>query len=361
MAHWGKRLVITGAVVFVACAGAVGAAMYSANQFRSVEAAGNVACAAVTGVVGAEDIVVDLGRNRAFVSIDDRRAAMAGRPVRGRIAMIDLAAPSLAPVDITPAQPETFHPHGISLWTDPATGERSLFVVNHIQGGLNEIGISRVEIFGIAEDGRLTPRGGVIGAEMNSPNDVLAVGPNQFYASNDHGSTTGLGILLENYLQLPRATVVYYDGKGFTRVADGIRFANGLGLSPDGRQFYVAETTGFAVRTYDRNPDSGRLTLRASTPVDNGVDNIDMAPDGSLWIAGHPRLLDFVAHAGDAAKPAPSEVVRLSPGPGGLAVETVMTDPGQLISAASVAAYAGPGRFLVGAVFDEKLLDCRVK
>jgi len=361
MANWGRRLVITGATVFVICAGAVVAAMYSANQFRSVEVTGNVACTAVTGVVGAEDIVVDLGRNRAFVSVDDRRAALAGQPVRGRIAMIDLSAPDLAPVDVTPAQPETFHPHGISLWTDPASGERSLFVVNHIQGGLNEIGISRVEIFGIEADGRLVPRGGVIGAEMNSPNDVLAVGPNQFYASNDHGSTTGLGIMLENYLQLPRANVVYYDGKGFTRVADGIRFANGLGLSPDGRQLYVAETTGFAIRTYDRNPDSGRLTYRSSTPVDNGVDNIDMAPDGSLWVAGHPRLLDFVAHAGDAGKLAPSEVVRLTPAAGGLTVETIMTDTGERLSASSVAAYAGPGRFLLGAVFDAKLLDCRVK
>lgn len=359
MSRTGKRLLIGGGVVFVACAGFVGWLMANAGQFRSIEAAGNVACTPVGGVVGAEDIVADVARQQAFVSVDDRRATMAGAPVRGRIALLDLTRTPPVPRDVTPPVPGAFHPHGISLWTDPATGARSLFVVNHMEGGVPTAGMTRVEIFGIAEDGSLDHRGGVIGGEMNSPNDVLAVGPNSFYFSNDHGSETYLGFMLESFLMLPRANVVYYDGKEFRRVADGIAFANGLGLSPDGRLLHVAETTGFAVRTYHRDPDSGRLDLAWTTSAPNGVDNIDMMPDGSMLIAGHPHLLDFLAHTADAAELSPSEVIRVVPGEGSSAVETLLTDPGELISGASVAAHAGPGRFLVGSVFEEKLLDCR--
>lgn len=359
MNSWGKRLIVSGIVVFAVCAGGVALLMQRAGQFRAIEARGDVQCTAIGGLVGAEDIVADLGRQQAFVSVDDRRAALAGNPLRGRIALLDLSASNPTPVDVTPPVPETFHPHGVSLWIDPASGARTLFVVNHVEGGLNAIGISRVELFDIAADGKLSHRGGVIGAEMNSPNDVLAVGPDQFYASNDHGSRTELGLMAENYLQLPRANVVYFDGKGFRPVADGIRFANGLGLSPDGSRLYLAETTGFAVRTYARDRDSGALTLLSSTPVPNGADNIDMAPDGALWLAGHPHLLDFVAHAADPAKLSPSEVLRLVPQGDGLTVETILADPGHLISGASVATYAGPKRFLVGSVFEEKVLDCR--
>ncbi|MDD3446805.1 MAG: SMP-30/gluconolactonase/LRE family protein [Zavarzinia sp.] len=359
MSKGGKRLLLGGGAVFLACAAFVGWMMAAAGQFRTIEAAGNVTCDVITGMIGAEDIVVDLAHGRAFVSSDDRRATLAGQPVRGRIYALDLTQTPPVPRDVTPPVPEAFHPHGISLFTDPETGAQTLFVVNHIEGGVPRAGISRAEMFSVAEDGSLGHRGGVIGAAMASPNDILAVGPNQFYASNDHGSETAAGLLLETLFMLPRANVVYYDGKEFRTVAEGISFANGLGLSPDGQFLHVAETTGFAVRTYRRDAASGALDLLWTTPVANGVDNIDMAPDGRLYVAGHPHLLDFLAHTADPASPSPSEVVRLTPGGDGLMVETLLTAPGTILSGASVAAYAGPGRFLVGAVYEEKVLDCR--
>ncbi len=353
MSKWGRRLVGTGAVVFVACAGFALYVYSNAGQFRTITAAGNVQCDTVTGVVGAEDILVDAPAKRAFVSVDDRRATMAGKPVRGRIAMVDLTRDKLVPVDVTGDQPVDFHPHGLSLWRDPASGEVTLFVINHF-----EFGGSRIELFTVAADGKLSHQGGLVSAEVNSPNDLVAVGPTRFYVTNDHGSTTGLGIALENYLQLPRANVVYFDGSNFRKVAEGLQYANGINVSPDGSRLYVAEVTGFAISTYARNPDSGSLTFASRTSLPSGPDNIDMGADGSLWIGGHPHLLDFVAHAEDPANHSPSEVLRLTPQGDGFAVETVLTDPGELLSGSSVAADAGGGRFLVGGVFDEKLLDC---
>lgn len=352
MGRWGKRLLVTGAVVFVTCAGFALYLLSNTGQFRSIESVGNTNCQVVTGVVGAEDMLID--GNRVFVSIDDRRASMAGRPVRGRIALLDLTQNRLVPVDITGDQPVDFHPHGISLWRDPATGETTLFVINHF-----EFGGSRVELFTVEADGKLSHQGGIVSAEMNSPNDLVAVGPNRFYVTNDHGSTTPLGTTLENYLQLPRANVVYFDGSNFRRVVEGLTFANGINVTPDGRRLYLAEVTGFAVSTFDRDIDSGRLTLVDRTPVPSGPDNIEIAADGSLWIGAHPHLLDFVTHAQDATALSPSEVLRLVPQGDGLTVETVLTDPGDLLSGSSVAVDAGNGRFLVGSVFEEKLLDCR--
>ncbi|MFA5119557.1 SMP-30/gluconolactonase/LRE family protein [Zavarzinia sp.] len=355
MNKWGRRLVISGAIFFAVCAGAVAYVYVKAGQFRGIENAGQVTCRAIGGVVGAEDIAIDPAHKRAFVSVDDRRATMAGRAVRGRIALLDLTAEPPVAVEVSPAQPETLHPHGISLWTDPASGEQTLFVVNHLDSG-----ISRVELFTVGADGKLAHKGGIIGAELLSPNDIVGVGPNRFYATNDHGSTTGLGRLAEDYLQLPRADIVYFDGTRFRRVAEGLQYANGINVSADGKRLYATETTGFDVVAYARDPDSGGLSLLGRTSLPNGPDNIDMGADGSLWIAGHPHLLDFVEHAGDPAKPSPSEVLRLIPAADGtLAIETVLTDKGEMLSGSSVAADAGGGRFLVGSVFEEKILDCR--
>jgi len=35
---------------------------------------------------------------------------------------------------------------------------------------------------------------------MHSPNDVIPVGPRAFYVTNDHGNTSELGRLVEEYL-----------------------------------------------------------------------------------------------------------------------------------------------------------------
>jgi arylesterase/paraoxonase len=55
----------------------------------------------------------------------------------------------------------------------------------------------------------------------------------------------------------------------------------------------------------------------------------------------------------------PSQVLQLTPQPGGgYDVEEVYLDDGDEISASSVAAVRG-NRLLIGAIFESKFLDCR--
>ncbi len=136
-------------------------------------------------------------------------------------------------------------------------------------------GSSTVEIFAY-RDGRLYHRETVAGPELSSPNDILAVGPRQFYVSIDHGATSVLGKKLENYLQLPISYILYYDGKGFRKAAGGIAYANGIAISPDGATLYVGATVGRKVHVYSRDARTGELTARESVPLGTGVDNLDV-------------------------------------------------------------------------------------
>src|SRR6185437_14190447 len=48
---------------------------------------------------------------------------------------------------------------------------------------------------------------------------IAAVDRERFYIANDHGSTTALGRALDDYLVLPRANLLYFDGTVFRAVA----------------------------------------------------------------------------------------------------------------------------------------------
>jgi arylesterase/paraoxonase len=143
--------------------------------------------------------------------------------------------------------------------------------------------------------------------------------------------------------------------------ADGIAYANGINLSPDGRTVYVASPTGLAVHVYARDPNSGSLSFVESIDAGSGVDNIEVDEDGNLWIGSHPKLLRFRAHATDPNELSPSQVLRISRGPeGSYVVSEVYLDLGDELSASSVAAVRGD-RLLIGGIFDPHFLDCRLE
>lgn len=114
-----------------------------------------------------------------------------------------------------------------------------------------------------------------------------------------------------------------------------------------------------------RDAATGDLEPTGAIPVGTSPDNIELASDGSLWIAGHSRVFDFLAHAEDAKAVAPSHVQRVDPSSG--RAEDILIDTAGLLSASSVGApWEGPdGRpgggddtLLVGAVFDAHVLVC---
>jgi arylesterase/paraoxonase len=306
-------------------------------------------CRVIEGIVGGEDVTIDRETMTAYVSADDRRATEAGRPVRGEIYALDLGRPDAQPVPLTGGKPADFHPHGISLWRGP-DGAKRLFAISHGQDGGQ-----RVVIFEVGANG-LTLAEIITYPELRSPNDLVAVGARQFYATNDRRyREPGLMATLEGYLQLPLGTVSYFDGSAGRIAVDGLVFPNGINVSADGRTAYVAEFLGQTLGIYDRDPASGALRRRETIPVHTFLDNIELDENGVLWIAAHPKVFDLLAHGADAAKRAPSQVLRADPK--AKTVDEVFLDDGTLLSGSSTAAVAGD-RMVVGSVFEPKILVC---
>lgn len=339
----GLGLVVIGWVVYL---------LWSAGHFKTIEPHFAGSCQAVTGVTGAEDITIHPRTGMAYISACDRRALKAGQNGRGGIFAYDLTDPQPIPVKLTSGPGPDFQPHGISLYID-ADGRDALFVINH-SGGTH-----KVEIYDLKPDG-LVHRRTVKAPALVSPNDIVGVGREHFYATNDHRFTSGLLKIAEDYLKLPLANVVFFNGRDFTVAAAGIGYANGINISPDGRKLYVAGTTRMTLEIFDRDLKSGELTLAASIPFDTGLDNIEIDAAGALWIGAHPQLLKFVAHSKDAANLSPSQILRVTLNPQGESrIDEIYLTKGESLSGASVGA-VHQDRMLIGSVFEPRFLDCRL-
>lgn len=333
--------------------------LWNAGEFKKIKPFSLYSCVAVPGFPGVEDVDIDRGAGVALGSFTDRRAAIAGEkhPFSGILAY-DLRVPGSKPVRLPTDFKGRLIPHGINLYHGP-DGSKLLFAVNMGKDShfFESTGECTVEIFSY-RDRKLYHRETVKSPELTTPNDLVGVGSRQFYVTIDHGWTSKWGKLLENYLQLPVSYVLYYDGEQFKKVAEGIGYANGIALSPDGKTVYVGATVGRRIHVYSRNVGTGELTEKKGIEIGSGVDNVDVLPDGSIWVGCHSQLLSFVAHSKDKAKLSPSEVVRVTPlKNGGYDVLRVYQNDGKELSGSSVAA-SWRDRLLIGAIYEDHFLDC---
>jgi arylesterase/paraoxonase len=347
-----KRIGIAVLFLVILVAGWVVHLYWVAGQFKTIEPHFSGKCKAVAGVAGPEDITIHPKTGVAFVSGCDRRAIQEGGAGGGAIFAYDLNAVTSEPVNLTPDADRDFRPHGISLFVGES-GDDVLFVINH-QGGEH-----RIDVFDLKQEG-LIHRETLTSPMLVSPNDIVAVGPDRFYVTNDHRYPSGWKCTMEDYLRLRLSNVVFYDGSEFVQAASGIGYANGINVSPDGRTLYVCSITEGGLYVYNRDPVSGRLEHRAEMDLDTGVDNVEVDAEGDLWIGAHPQLLTTMKHFKNRWALSPSQVIRLTPrAGGGYDVEEVYLDTGEEISASSVAAVRG-NRLLIGAILESKFLDCRM-
>ncbi len=330
--------------------------LWFAGEFKSVQPHSDyqgvqVKCA------GPEDVDIDVEDQVAFISSSDRRAAMKGTPTQGAIYGYSLTTDKPVPVDLTQDFPRTFHPHGISLYTSPS-GEHYLYVINMAGDNpfADTISGSTVELFKY-EGGKLKHLETLGDSLIVSPNDILGVGPRQFYFSNDSGATDRMGKMMELYFQLPISNVVYYDGSTFRKAAENIACANGFAMSHDGKRLYVTSTVGKLIRVYDRDPATGALKMVKDVDVDTGVDNINMDSDGDIWAGCIPKLLSYDMNRRDPSKLAPSQVLMIRPLPNDMfEIKEVYYNAGEQVGGSSSAA-AYKNRLFIGAAYDDKFLD----
>ncbi len=339
-----------------------------ANHFLTLTRDFGGTCERVPGAIGTEDLEIDHQSGLVYVSSYDRRGGFLVKPgsdpMRGDIYLYDMNLPDIGFVSITSwadhPEIEDFRPHGLSLYEGP-DGQKTLMVISHPAYG------HVVEIFDIIEhatlegpiDIELRHRRSVQDPLIGRPNDLVAVGPDAFYVSNDHVYESGFRRQLEDYFRLSKTTVVYFDGTRASIAADDLTYANGVNVSLDGDTIYVAETTDHLVRLYDRDIATGALTQVDQVDFGTGVDNLDVAPDGSVWIGAHPKVLEVAKHAKDPTHPSPSQVIKLVPnanGAGG-SIEQVYIDLGEEISGLSVAALYGD-QMILGQIFDDGILVC---
>ena len=309
-------------------------------------------CRRVDIAPGTEDVTIDPELQIAFISATDRRSgtgqdgAASASPLNGIYALSMDGNDAVRRV--SPAM-ENFLPHGISLWRGP-DGEKRLFVINHPTTG-EEL----VEIFDIGPAGDLTHLETVSFPAMRSPNDLVAVGPRQFYATNDRRFSAGPMSVLEAYLALPITDVVYFDGETGRSILGGLTYANGINKSVDGTNIYVAELLKRHIGIYDRDAQTGALKRIKKLNVDTAPDNIEVSRDGALWVAGHTKIFDFVKHVEDPSAIAPSHVIRVNPR-NGVTSDVLISVNGE-INGASVGA-VWDNTLVVGAVFDGHVAVC---
>jgi len=318
-----------------------------AGEFKIISSHFEGECISIKGIVGAEDITI-LSNGVAIISSDDRRQTLAGKPVQGAIFSYDLTADSPFLINLTKKLNIDFHPHGISVY-EKGNGSFIIAVVNHSQKG------HAIEIFEYGDAG-LSHEKTITDPLLISPNDLVFINETQMYITNDHGNSSEWGKTIEEYLQLTRSNVVFYDGNEFTIAIKKLGYANGINVSKDGNILYVAETVGKKISEYAINNKSKELTFIKSTDFNSGVDNIELDKEGNLWIGSHPKLLTFTRHAKNSEILSPSQVFKVSSGVETI-IEEVYLNTGAELSGSSVSAI-WEKHLLIGPVIEDHFLHC---
>ncbi|XP_034030942.1 serum paraoxonase/arylesterase 2-like [Thalassophryne amazonica] len=305
---------------------------------------------------GSEDITI-MPDGLAFISSGLKYPGLQATELPGKIFIFDLQNPQMKPVELRMPRNfdlDTFNPHGISVYTDQSDGTVSLFVVSHPHHQ------SQIEIFKFSPDDSSLVHLKTIKHELlHSVNDIVAMGPESFYATNDHyfGHEL-LRAYLEPLLSQPWGNVVYYSPEEVKVVSDGFYFANGINVSPDKRHLYVADILDHNVHVFEITADN-KLTAVKTVAVGSLCDNIEVDPEtGDLWLGCHPNAMKVFML--DPKNPPGSEVIKiqniLSDRP---LVSQVFSDDGQVIMGSSVAA-PYRGKLLIGTVF-HKAMCCDLK
>jgi arylesterase/paraoxonase len=346
-----KLLAGIGIVVLVVIAGSV-ALLARGGAFRSIEPHFAGSCEALPLEGSGEDILVDRERGIAYLSLLDRQSLVQGKDVQGTIARIDLNNRPFTAVTALASKPLQFRPHGLSLYVTP-DGERRLFAINH--GAKRGVDPEAIELFREIAPGEYSHVETFTSRLLVSPNDLVATGPRNVYVANDKALGGGLAAGLQQ-LGIGASPLTYFDGADARNVIADIASGGGINVSADGRTLYVAETAGKRVRVLARS-QNGDVTERGRIGIDTSPDNIDVAADGSLWVAGHANTLALIRHF-IGGSPAPTQLWRVVPGAGGEAQsEEIYLDDGREMSAGSVGATFG-NLLLIGSITARQVLIC---
>ncbi|KAM9309621.1 serum paraoxonase/arylesterase 2-like [Pholidichthys leucotaenia] len=304
---------------------------------------------------GAEDITV-LKDGLAFLSTGLKYPGLPSfSDEPGKMYVLDLLHPKPTPVLLNikgELDLSSFNPHGISVYVDEADDSVYLFVINHPQHK------SQVEIFRYVEEDTLLHLKTIMHPLLHSVNDLVAVGAESFYATNDRYFHNEALTLLITVLSVPLCDVVYYSPEEVKVAASGIQSANGINISPDRRYIYVSDITDHEIDVFERK-EGKQLVYIKSVDVGSLCDNIEVDHrTGDVWLGCHPNAMKLSPY--NAEDPPGSEVIQikdiLSDSP---EVTQEYADDGHVLMGSTVAA-PYDGKLLIGSIF-HKALYCVLK
>ncbi|KAL2001296.1 hypothetical protein VTN02DRAFT_1938 [Thermoascus thermophilus] len=294
-----------------------------------------------------EDVSLDHERGIAIISSDANRARwntvmgpLKDPGPKGSLHLYDYASTGAIRTVQLVGFPEDadFHPLGINFFRAAGDDRTRLFVVNHERTG------SKVAVFDLdyekAEAHYVTS---ISDGDCNilSPNAVAPVSYTSFYVTNDHywiRRKSPILAITESLLGLPFGWVTSVDFSGerptFTTAANSIAFANGIVVTPTGKQVIVASTSTNCLFIYDRDPATNMLSIDRekvflnfhpdNVSFDDSLDVTDPTvfnEDGKflrgLIVGGHPSTVKIFATAQyPEAYKAPSIVAEVRAGSG---------------------------------------------
>lgn len=288
---------------------------------------------------GIEDLDYDPVSGIVFLSSHNRRE----RNSTGAVFAFDPRSGHVRNLTAHLDLPE-FRPHGISFLH--INGKRYLFVISHRD--TKDV----VMKFSFSNDS-LRLENSYSSTDFSSPNDLLAVGEDAFFLTNDHGTVKGWRKVVSDYLRLPVGNVVYYDGTRSGVVLKRIAYPNGIALYKD--RIYVASTLGNYIGIYTPVSANYQLEKEKTVKVPDAPDNLMVYGD-RIYYASHPQLLAFTAHVRDATRFSPSSVYYLENDKPHL----VFMDSGNRLSGASTALpvpdSTGKPDLYIGSVFEARIL-----
>ncbi len=334
-------------VLLVAITFHVSKLVIDAGAFREISSKSYGLCRNIESPQGPEDIEYDRRNGLLFVSASPRPH---DNGEIGGIYVLDIAAGSNSLKLVSEGLPFRFLPHGISVYS--RNNIVRVFAINHA-------GLGSVEVFDWANGVLKHLKTIEDQSLLNIHNDLVADGPMSFYVTIEQGSKGKFLRAIETYSRLAFGKVLYYDGEKFSRAASGLHMANGILIHPDGRHLLVSQMLGLTISVYNiLSP--GALVKSHEIRLEMGPDNLSMAEDGALWVAGHPNLFKIKSHMEDHQKLAPTQVVRITSPLENPTQEIIFSDTGAKISGASTAVPVG-GRFYLGSIFTAQFLECTLK
>jgi sugar lactone lactonase YvrE len=131
----------------------------------------------------------------------------------------------------------------------------------------------------------LDPLTGASGVLLDEIDGEPFTGANDFIPDGRGGLYFGTLSKGADYSQEPQLTQLYRidPERRVTKLADGLKFANGLGLSPDGRRLYHVESL-LGVFVYNVLAD-GTLADKALFNAREDGDGLAVDAEGGVWIA----------------------------------------------------------------------------